>query len=700
MKREYPATRKENVMDEIHGVKIEDPYRWLEDASSAEVQEWVEEQNELALSVLGEYQGEETLKKRLLALYNYDYIMVSYFNVVNTGRGPRFFYYFREVGKNQPSLCYQDGINGERVILFDPLEMSEDATVAVDWFYPSKDGSMIAFGVSEGGTEKSVLHVMRVDAKETLPDKIPQTKWCSLVWLDNDGFYYSRYPLPGTVSEEDENYHHHAYYHRLGADYKDDVKVFGEGRPKTEHQAPFISDDGSLLGMLSYRYTSSDIFVARVNRENPSVLRFVPVIESDSAISNPYFSGNQLLVNTQIDAPNGQILRFDLSKFSEDDKVPPGLTLVKEGNGVIFDVIYLRFAAFDGRLAVIEDKNASSKLKLYDFDSGELLEEVDFGTHVTIYEVFSAPGLDTLFYSRGSFFYPASHHVYKEDTHQVLYEPELDINVSEFHSDLVWYESKDGTKVSMFLLSKAGQKFTKMTPVTLTGYGGFGVSETPNYRPDFVAWVEQGGVIGVPHLRGGGEYGHEWHRAGNRENKQNVFDDFISAAEWFIAEGIGSQETIAIQGGSNGGLLVGAAMVQKPDLFGAVACAVPLLDMIRYTNFQVAKIWAPEYGDPSVKEEFEWLYSYSPYHHVKKTDYPATFLYTALGDTRVDPMHAFKMAAKLQDVVGTFEEVRPVILHTESQVGHGVGTSIEKQIELSVKSLLFRARHTGLDILD
>jgi prolyl oligopeptidase len=698
MENKYPATKREIVSDELHGVKIEDPYRWLEDSASEEVQDWVKQQNKLTLSVLKGYAGEESIKKRLHDLHGYDYVMVNYFQVVKTRTGVRFFYYFREAGKNQPSMCYQDGEKGERVVLYNPLSVSEEGLVSVDWFVPSNDGSMIAFGVSEGGTEKSVLHVMNVDTLELLDERIPQTKWCSLVWLNNEGFYYSRYPIPGTVSQEDENYYHHVYYHKLGNNYKEDVKIFGEERAKTEHPDLQISDNCSLLVIASQRFISTDIHVAKINQDSPSSLNFIPIIESDSFVSVPSFNENTLFVITQIDAPNGQILRYDLSNFHEDGVIPKALTVVKESDGVIFEPMYVRFAAFNGQIAVIEDKNASGSLKVYDVKSGELVDNVELGTYVTLYQLVTAPGLDTFYYSYGSFFYPASHFRYQHGKSQLFYRPCLDIDPDLFKSELVWYGSRDGTKVSMFILSKKGESLSNSTPVTITGYGGFGISMTPGYSPDYVAWVENGGVIAVPHLRGGGEYGQKWHRAGNRENKQNVFDDFISAAEWLIENGIGSRDTIAIYGGSNGGLLVGAALVQRPDLFTAVSCHVPLLDMIRYTNFQVAKTWATEYGDPDVKEEFEWIFPYSPYHHVKDTQYPPTLMHTALGDSRVDPMHAFKMTAKLQSKSAPFDENCPIILYTETKAGHGAGSSTEKLIDLWTKSFIFRAHHTGLEI--
>jgi prolyl oligopeptidase len=698
MGQKYPVTRKENIVEEIHGVKIKDPYRWLEDASSPEVQEWVEEQNHLTFSILDGYSGGEIVKKRMLDLFQYDYIQVLNFEVVKTKKGPRFFYFFRESGKNQPSLCYQDGETGERVVLYDPLEESEEALISIDWFMPSHNGSFVAYGTSEGGTEQSVLYVMDVEKKELLSEKIPQTKWCDLRWMKNEGFYYSRYPLPGTVVPGDENYYHHVYYHKLGDDYHNDVKVFGEGRVKTEHPNLFINEDCTLLSILSNRFISSDVHVAKVNPEEPTSLSFVPVIESDSFSSIPLFDGDQLFVLTQIDAPNGQILRFDLSEFLENGKISQGKTIVKETDGVIFATDYIKFAPFNGQLAVIEDKNASSSLKVYDAKTGEIVDDLDFDSHVTLYQVCAVPSADSFYYGLGSYFYPASHYTYRNGKSNVLYKPELDLDPDLFQTKLVWYTSKDGTKVSMFILSKRGIPVSEKTPVTLTGYGGFGISSNPTFSQNYVAWVEQGGVVAVPHLRGGGEYGQKWHRAGNRENKQNVFDDFIAAAEWLIENKIGSRETIAIYGGSNGGLLVGAALVQRPDLFGAVSCHVPLLDMIRYTNFQVAKTWATEYGDPEMKEEFEWIYPYSPYHHVKETEYPATLLHTALGDTRVDSMHAFKMAAKLQNTSAEVDVDRPLILYTESQAGHGIGSPIEKTVDLWAKSFVFRAYHTGLEI--
>jgi prolyl oligopeptidase len=695
MGTEYPVTKRESIVEEIHGVSIEDPYRWLEDASSREVQEWVEEQNKFTASILSGYKGKEVVKKRMLDLLHYDYIQEQPFQVTKRENGPRFFYFYREAGKNQPSLCYQDGEDGERVVLYDPLTESQESLISIDWFATSQDGSLVAYGTSEGGTERSVLYVIDVEKKQVLSEKIPQTKWCKIVWFKNEGFYYSRYPLPGTVSPEDENYYHHVYYHRLGDDYTSDVKVFGEGRVKTEHPLLTINEDCTLLSVDSFRFISSDIHVAQIDNNDPGVLNFQPVIQNDNRTSFCTFDGNYLYVLTQIDAPNGQIVRYDLSNLT--DELPKPKTVIKETDGVVA-MDPERFALFGKCIAVIEEKNASSSLKIYDRESGELLDNVGFGSPVTINNVSTAPGVDAIYYSYDGYFYPSIHCSYRNGKSSVFYKPELDLDDDIFQTKLVWYKSKDDTKVSMFILSKKGMEVSEKTPVTLTGYGGFAHSNSPIYIPHHVAWVEQGGVVAVAHLRGGDEYGQKWHRAGNRENKQNVFDDFIAAAEWLAKSQIGSSKTIAITGRSNGGLLVGAALVQRPDLFAAVSCHVPLLDMIRYTNFQVAKTWTPEYGDPEVKEEFQWLYSYSPYHHVTSEKHPATFLHTALGDTRVDPMHAVKMAAKLQNISDEFDEKRPCLLCIESQAGHGISSPIEKTVDLWAKSFVFRAHHTGMEI--
>jgi prolyl oligopeptidase len=456
-----------------------------------------------------------------------------------------------------------------------------------------------------------------------------------------------------------------------------------------------ISDDYKFVSVGSHRFISSDIHIAQIDRDNPSKLSFVPVIESEEVLSVMDFHGDHLYVLTQVGAPNGHVTRYDMTKFKGE--MPKAEIVVKETDGVIATDPNI-FAVFGDKIAVVEEKSAASNLKIYELGSGKLVDEVDFGSKVTVHNVASAPGFDEFYYVYGGYFYPASHYTYRNGKSEVLYKPKLDLDDDLFQTKLVWYTSKDGTEVSMFVLSKKGMEVSEKTPVTLTGYGGFSISSAPMYHPGYIAWVEQGGVIAIPHLRGGGEYGQKWHRGGNRENKQNVFDDFIAAAEWLIKNKIGSKETLAISGGSNGGLLVGAALVQRPDLFSAVGCHVPLLDMVRYTNFQVAKTWAPEYGDPEVKEEFEWIYPYSPYHHVKDTDYPATLMHTALGDTRVDSMHAFKMAAKLQNVAGELDEKKPQVLYTESQAGHGAGSSVEKTVSLWAKAYVFRAHHTGLDI--
>ncbi|TFF92717.1 hypothetical protein EU546_07315, partial [Candidatus Thorarchaeota archaeon] len=503
----YPHTKREDIVDEIHGVKVEDPYRWLEDASAEEVKTWIEQQNELTDSVVGEYGGENAVRARLEALWRYDEIMWGYVDVRATEHGPRFFFLYRRADAEQPSLCYQDGEDGEVVVLYDPLEASEEGLVAIDWFEASHDGSMVAFGISEDGTELSELHIMNVHTGEHLDEKIPRTKWCRLAWNGNDGFYYTRYPLPGTVPTEDENYYHHVYYHELKADYRDDVKIFGKGRPKTEHYLLTMNEESTLIAITARRFTSTDVYVAHMDSQEPTSLAFVPIIESNEVQSYPLLDGSDLYLMTQKGAPNGRIIRYDLEHFQNGGEIPPAETVVEETDGVIFGLGYRRAAVFNGKIAVIEDKSASSSLKVYDIDTKRLVDDVDFGTHVSTNYLSTAKGLDTFYYSSGSFFYPVSHCVYDEGKPQCLFRPSLNLDFDDYQSELVWYKSRDGTRVSMFLLSSKTLKPTEETPVLLTGYGGFGIPLTPSYHPASVLWIESGGVVAIPHLRGGGEYG-------------------------------------------------------------------------------------------------------------------------------------------------------------------------------------------------
>jgi len=696
--KEYPESRIENTVEEMHGVTIIDPYRWLENPSDKSVLDWIEIQKDFATSIMDEYKGWDQAYARVKQLLSFDSILPYSLQISETLSGLKFFYLMREVGRKQYSLFYQNEKKGDRIEVINTDELSSEGHVAIDWYYPSPDGRLIAYGLSEGGTEKSILHIIDVEHKKTFSEQIPQTRMCSLIWLpDNSGFYYTRYPLSGTVSPDEENYNRHIYFHRLGDDYKNDVKVFGEGTQPNSILWMVVNDDCTALSVMDFLYTKSDIHISAINPDNPLLLRFSSLITSESGLNFPIIYGTKLYIITQIDAPNGKIVMYDLKEFLQGGDIKDPKTIVEEDDSVITPDLD-RFVALPNRIGVMKEQNAMSKICFYDPESSHLIEEVNFDTPMTVQGIYSLKESDQLYFMAESFLKPTSIYFHKPETGiELLVGPLLDLDSEPINVRQEWYKSKDGTEVSIFVAYRDDIELSSTTPVLLTGYGGFGYSMTPRYNTEFCTWIMNSGVIAIPNLRGGNEYGQEWHRAGNRENKQNVFDDFIAAAEWLIDNNIGSRETLGIIGGSNGGLLVGAAFVQNPDLFKCVYCSLPLLDMIRYTRFLVAKQWIPEYGDPEIKEEFQWLYAYSPYHNAASgIRYPAIFFKTAMGDGRVDPMHALKMTAKIQNATLAPIEENPVLLWVETEEGHAVGRSLEQEIEGKTRILVFLAHHTGM----
>jgi len=698
--KEYPNTRIENVVEEIHGVTITDPYRWLENSSDKEVLDWIKTQRDFATRIMDAYKGWDQTYAHVKRLLSFDSILPYSFNISETPTDLRFFFLMRELGKKQYSLFYQNEKEGNRIELINTDELSSEGHVVIDWYYPSQDGRLVAYGLSKGGTEKSVLHIIDVERKHVFSEQIPQTRACSLIWLpDNSGFYYTRYPLVGTVPPEEENYNRHIFFHKLGDDYKNDVKVFGENTQPNSLLWMVANNDCTALSVVESLFTRSDIHISAVNPEHPLSLGFSSIITNSSVLNIPIIYGTKLYIITQKDAPNGKIIMYDLKEFFQHGDIKDSKTIIEEDMSVITPDLD-RFVVLQNRIGVVKEQNAMSKIVLYDSETGHLIEEVKFDTPMTVQSIYSLKESDALYFMAESFLKPTSIYIHKIGTGtELLTGPSLDIDSESINVKQEWYKSKDGTKVSMFVAYRDNIELSSTTPVFLFGYGGFGHSMTPRYNPESYVWIINGGVLAIPNLRGGNEYGQEWHRAGNRENKQNVFDDFIAAAEWLTDNRIGSRETLGIIGGSNGGLLVGAALVQRPDLFKCVYCSLPLLDMIRYTRFQIGKLWIPEYGDPEIKEEFRWLYAYSPYHNTTSgIRYPTIFFKTALGDSRVDPMHALKMTAKIQNETLAPIEENPVLLWVETEEGHAVGRSLEQEIEGKTRALVFMAHYTGMKL--
>lgn len=658
-----PQTRAEPVTETLHGVEIVDPYRWLEDGSSSEVAAWVAAQNAYTVQMLASTPGRDRLRAQQAAA-----------QAVGLIAGPRLcggrvFYQQRSGSQNQPLLYVRDTIDAEPRVLIDPNTLREDGTAALDWWYPSHDGTRLAYGVSEAGDEKSTLRVLDVTSGEHLADTIPHTRYCSVAWLsDNSGFYYTRYPVPGSVEEGGENYNQHAFLHQLGSDWTADPHVFGEGRDPEEMLGLSISRDGRwLLVHASYGWNKTEVYL----RDTYGADTWQPVAEGIDASFSAEVVDDALYILTDQDAPSYQLFK---TTVSEPQREHWRLIVAQSA-----DVLQAVEHAGD-KLLLLYLHNAASQLVIAT-NQGVTERTVELPTIGSIEGVTGESGSDTALLVFASFFVPQTLYRYDLGSGElsVLAQVESSIDASAYEVRQVWYPSRDGTRVSMFLMHRRDLVLSGDQPTVLTGYGGFNVSMTPYLWRSLPVWLQAGGIAALPHLRGGGEYGESWHQAGMLGNKQSCFDDFVAAAEWLIAEGYTNPQRLAIIGGSNGGLLVGAALTQRPELFRAVVCRVPLLDMLRYHQFLIARLWIPEYGSADDPAQFAWLHAYSPYHHVTRgTAYPAVLFTTAESDSRVDPLHARKMAALLQ--ASTTGDA-PILLRIDTRAGHGVGKPLHKVID-------------------
>ncbi|MBV8715439.1 MAG: S9 family peptidase [Chloroflexi bacterium] len=667
--RTSPVTRKDDLVEVLHGVSVPDPYRWLEDGESTETHDWVEAQNARTRGFLAELPQAAAIRARLDELFTVGWVSTPVL------RGNRSFYQRRDGRLDQPVLVSRDGPDGQERTILDPNGLSAKGIVALDWWYPSDDGRLLAFGLSEGGTELSTLSVLDVDRGVRLEsDQIPYTRAASIAWLpDNSGFYYTRYPTLGSVPDGEEMYHRHVFFHSLGADWRQDAEVFGAGRAREDWPNVDISSSGRWLSVeVEQGWSRSEVYV--LDRENLSG-GFIAIHEGIDAMAHAVFAGDRLLVHTNRDAPNWVLFEVDPS---HPDRSSWRLIIPERADRVL-DAIHPSV----GRLIAHELHNATSEVRMYDLE-GAVHAEVQLpglGTVTGLGGEWSGSQM-TLGFT--SFAQPPT--AYTVDVAsgscELLAHGELPpgFDATNYTVRQDWYTSRDGTRVSIFVISRRDVPLDSgPRPTLLTGYGGFNVSRTPMFVTALPLWLDAGGVYALPNLRGGGEYGEAWHRAGMLGSKQNVFDDFIAAGEWLVSQGITSPDLLAISGGSNGGLLVGAALTQRPDLFRAVVCQVPLLDMLRYQNLRIARLWIAEYGSAEDPSQFEWLYAYSPYHRVRDGErYPATFLLTADGDSRVDPMHARKMAARLQ--AATAGDA-PVLLRVESAAGHGQGKPRSKLVD-------------------
>ena len=666
-----PKVKVETVEDNLHGRKIDDPYRWLENGQSPENEEYVREELAYTRSVLDQLPGRDAIHARQAEL-----LRIGALGTPQVG-GNYYFYLRREGSQNQPALYVRQGVEGKDRVLVDPNTLAADGTISLDWWYPTHDGKYVAYGTSASGSEISTLYVVETATGKKLADVIPQTRAASVAWKhDDSGFYYTRYPKKGDVPAGGEMYNRHVFYHALGSDPAGDAEIFGTGRDPQEWPGIVLSDDDRwLLIVASQGWTKSELFLKDLTTDSAPVR-----ISSGKNFlySGDIFGGNVYIVTNE-DAPRYRVFQVAANNPARDK----WKEIIPQGPAVLSDL-----GIVGGKIFAHYKQDATSRLKLYSSD-GKFLHELQLpglGNLEDISRAFQLGGEhegQEAFFVYQSFSQPTTAYRYDLKTNRLstFATVQAGVDPAGYEVKQVFYNSKDGTRVPMFIVSKKGAARNGHTPTLLTGYGGFNVTESPVFLQGSYLWLEHGGIYALANLRGGSEYGEDWHRAGMLDKKQNVFDDFIAAAEYLIAQKYTDKEHLAIRGGSNGGLLVGAAMTQRPDLFRAVVCQVPLLDMLRYQNFQIAKLWIPEYGSSDDPQQFQWLYAYSPYHHVAPgTLYPAVLFMTADSDSRVDPMHAKKMAALMQAQAANGPD-RPILLRIEPKAGHGAGKPVAKLIE-------------------
>lgn len=672
-----PKAKVAPAEDTVQGHKIVDPYRYMENASDPDTKLYVEQQLSYTRSMLDPLPGREKIKARLSQL-----LPIGTVAVPQVG-GKYYFHTRRDAGQNQPILYVREGLNGEDRILLDTNKLSTDGTVALDWWYASDDGKYVTYGVSSGGSENSTLHLMETATGKLLPDTIEHTRFSSIAWLkDSSAFYYTRHPRKGQVPPGDEVYHAKVFFHRLGGDPETDPLIF-EGRNAQDTPAINLSDDDRwLLIDIQEGWAKSELYLLDRQSSNPPV----EMTTGQDFLYGADFYKGKLYIITNEDAPHYRVLVADATNATRENwkELIPATDAVLQNASVIGGKLFLQY-----------EHNVHSELMLYSLE-GKKIGEIPQPAIGNVFSVNGRFDREEVFFAFQSFTVPPS--VYRYDIpagKSVLWAgvdaPSIDPSAFEVKQE--WFNSKDGTRVPMFIVSKKGMQKNGKNPTLMTGYGGFNISNSPTFKRDVYLWMEHGGIYVVANLRGGSEFGEDWHRAGMLEKRQNVFDDFIAAAEYLIAQKYTDKDHLAIQGGSNGGLLMGAMITQRPDLFRAVVCQVPLLDMLRYQNFQIAKLWIPEYGSADDPKQFDFIYAYSPYHHVKTgQEYPAILFMTADTDTRVDPMHAKKMNALMQaEAKNGSSKERPILLRIDTKAGHGQGKPVSKQVEDStdIYSFLF-----------
>lgn len=660
----YPTTEKRVVIDSYFGTDIQDPYRWLEDDLSEETMDWVNNQNKTTFNYLNSIPYKRNIKKRLEQIWNYEK-RTSPFNEGD------YTYYYKNNGLQNQYVVYRKKDSEDEEVFLDPNSFSEDGTISLTGLDFSKNENLVSYSISEGGSDWRKVVVMDTETKEIIGDTLTNIKFSGISWKNNDGFFYSSYDKPegSELSEMTDN--HKLYYHKLNTDQNQDKLIFGgKTTDKYRYVSSSVSEDNKYLFITASNLTDGNkLFVMNLTKDSNKI-----EVVSDDETTDDYVietDGNTFYILTNSNAPNKKLVRTKYNRLNQKywiDVIPEteNVLNISVGGGYFFAEYYL---------------DAISDVSQYDYN-GKLIRKLDLPGLGSFSGLWGKKEQKELYFSFSNYYIPTSIYSYNPEKgdSSLFWKSDIRFNSSEYISKQIFYESKDGTKVPMIITHKKNIKLNGKNPTILYGYGGFNISRTPGFSVTNAIWMDLGGVYAVPNIRGGGEYGKEWHNAGTKLNKQNVFDDFIAAAEYLISSNYTSSDHLAIRGGSNGGLLVGAVMTQRPDLMKVALPAVGVLDMLRYHKFTAGAGWAFDYGTSEESEEmFEYLLGYSPVHNVEENvEYPATLVTTGDHDDRVVPAHSFKFAAHLQDKqIGK----NPVLIRIEKDAGHGGGTPLSKTID-------------------
>jgi prolyl oligopeptidase len=673
----YPVTKKGDVIDSYFGTKVSDPYRWLEDDRSEETASWVKEQNKVTFGYLETIPYREQLKSRLEKMWNYEKFTAPQ-------REGAYIYFSRNDGLQNQFVVYRQKNNGDPEVFLDPNKFSADGTTSLGEMEFTKDGSKVAYSISEGGSDWRKVIVLDAETKQIVGDTLKDIKFSGLAWQANDGFYYSSYDKPKGSELSAKTDHHKLYFHKLGTKQSEDKVVFGSDIVRRYVGGSVTEDGRYLVVSASVSTTGNELYIRDLKKPGNNFTAVVSNFDNDHSVLDN--DGSKLFIVTNLNAPNKKIVTVDAEKPGVENWVD----LVPETGNV------LEAAAGSGYLFAHYMTDAISKVKQYD-RKGVLVRDI------TLPGIGTASGFGAkkedkeVYFSFTNYITPVT--IYKLDpmtgNSEIYKKPVVAFNGDDYESEQIFYNSKDGTQIPMIITKKKGTELNGKNPTILYGYGGFDISETPGFSIPVALWLETGGIYAVPNIRGGGEYGEKWHLAGTKMNKQNVFDDFIAAGEYLISKNYTSSDFLAIRGGSNGGLLVGAVMTQRPDLMKVALPAVGVMDMLRYHTFTAGAGWAYDYGtSEDSKEMFEYIYKYSPVQNVKEgTNYPATLITTGDHDDRVVPAHSFKFAAQLQaKQAGN----NPVLIRIETNAGHGAGTPVSKSIEQYADLFSFTLYNMGI----